>query len=105
MRLQRLDALLLTPALVIGLATAAEMIVPAAWIDFILFMTAPLSGLPILAYLWLGRRCVCPGICPDARGSPGWRTSEETDIIASNYRPRFGSTVVHSSANVGRGEA
>jgi hypothetical protein len=53
MRLQRRDALLLAPMLVIALATAVEMIVPAAWIDFVVFTTAPMSGLPILAYLWL----------------------------------------------------
>ena len=60
MTLRWRDALLFSPVLVIGISVALETATQGVWSESAPFVMAPLSALPIIAYLWLERRGLFP---------------------------------------------
>ena len=60
MAMRSRDALLLAPALVIGVGMTIETLIGARWAEFAPFAMAPLSAGPILAYVLLKWRSSSP---------------------------------------------
>jgi hypothetical protein len=77
MTLRWRDTLLFSPVLVIGISVALETAVQGAWSESAPFVMAPLSALPIIAYLWLERRGLFP-TTSHAKGIGGARDQSAT---------------------------